>query len=203
MPTTVIALKILLVLLPGYLTLIIKNSLSEKRARTDWEFVLTILLFDVIIFIGYLPVVVIFPGLRSFMFSLTPDSLGIVDLSLANGLIIIALSILLGVVTALVSNYDLLYKLSRALSLTHKSGRYSVWNDVFSEIRGKWIIVHLENGIRIMGWPRQYSADPEERCVFMAEAVYLGRSRKEDVRVKGPGVLITPQSRITLIEFLS
>ena len=62
--------------------------------------------------------------------------------------------------------------------------------------------MHLEEGIRIYGWIKYYSVDPEEKCLFIANAKYLGRTRKQDVEIKGPGILIPTEAKIKYIEFL-
>lgn len=202
MNISIITLKILLLLLPGYLTLIIKENLAEKKVRTDLEKILIILLYDIFIFLFYLGIIIISPILKPFILYMKKEDVNIVGLSFSNAFIIIGISILFGIILALFNNYSWGYKICQRLKITYKTGRHSVWNDVFNEVRGYWVIVYLEEGTRIFGWVRHYSADPEDKCLFIADAKYLGKSREQDIEINGPGVLIPSEAKIKLIEFL-
>ena len=111
MNISIIALKILLLLLPGYLTITIKESLAEKKARTDTEKILVILLYDVFIFSLYLGTLIIIPKLTPFILYLGKEDVNIVGLSFQNALIIIGISIILGIIFALFDNYSWAYKI--------------------------------------------------------------------------------------------
>ena len=199
---SIVAIKILLLLLPGYLTLSIKEVLSERKSRTEFEKLSIILLFDVIIITLYIGIAAIFSKLKPFIIYFRESDINVVGATAANAFIIFLLAIFIGFVLALFNNYGWGYTICRKLRLTYKSGKTSVWNDVFYKIRGFWVIVHCGDGSRIFGWTEYYSVDPEDKYLFVSDAKYLGLSKDKDVPIKGPGILITPEAKIKYVEFL-
>jgi len=200
---TVTGLNILLLLLPGYLILVIRDSLAEKKSRSRLDKIALILLYDIFVFGFYLGILKIYPKLRPLILNIKDESVDIIGFSFTNIFIILSISLLFGVVFALFDNHNWYYKILNKLKITYKSGKYTVGNDVFYEIRGCWIIVHLENGVRIFGWAEKYSVDPDPRYLFIKDARYLGAIKEKDVEIKGPGLLITPEAKIKYIEFLN
>jgi hypothetical protein len=96
---------------------------------------------------------------------------------------------------------DWFYKLKTGLGLTRRPARIDVWADAFYEARRKWVLVQLEDGTQIIGWPFRYSDEPPHRQLFLKDA----RIRQPDgaeYEVTGPGLLLTEASKIKLIEFL-
>lgn len=203
MPTSFEGLKIMLLLVPGFLTMLIHESLAEKKARSPLDKVFTILLYDIFIFGIYLAYFRIFPSQKLIFLNIKSGDADLIKLSFQNVVIISIISMLLGIFFAVCNIYGWPYKLLRKLKITYRTGRSSVWNDVFYENQGNYLIVHLDDGVRIFGWASDFSADPDPKYLFIKEAKYLGSRRKADVEVKGPGLLITNESKIKYIEFLS
>jgi len=199
---TIITIKILLLLLPGYLTLSIKEVLSERKSRTESEKLFIILLFDSIVISLFIGIAAIFPKLEPFVIYFREKDINVAGMTAVNAIIIFSLAILIGLILALFNNYGWGYAICRKFRLTYKTGKTSVWNDVFYEIRGYWVIVHCEDGSRIFGWTKYYSLDPEEKYLYISDAKYLGLTRNDDIPIKGPGILITPEAKIKYVEFL-
>jgi hypothetical protein len=203
MPTTIIALKILLLLLPGFLTLWIQESLGEKKERYQIDKIALIFLYDIFIFGIYLGTLKLIPSIKPFILDIQEKNIDIIRLSFYSLILFLIISILLGILFALFNIYSWHYILLRKLKITYKTGRSTVWNDVFYERQGYYVIVHLEEGIRIFGWASDFSTDPGPKYLFISDAKYLGTSTKKDVEIKGPGILITNESKIKYIEFLT
>lgn len=203
MPTTIIALKILLILVPGFYTLWIQECLGEKKERTLLDKLLIILMYNISIFGIYLLSLKLFPKLKPFILDVRGESLDIIGISFLNIVIFFVISSLLGIIFAIFNIYGWHYKLLRKLKITYATGRISVWNDKFYELQNCYVIVHLEDGIRIFGWISDFSIDPERRCIFIKDAKYLGTKPKEDVKIKGEGILITDEAKIKYVEFLN
>jgi Family of unknown function (DUF6338) len=89
----------------------------------------------------------------------------------------------------------------REFKFTKKTYKPSTWVDVFSH-RERFIVVHLEDGRRIYGWPRFYSDDPAEREIFLENASWLSE-KNEFVNNPPIGILLSEKSGIQFIEFVS
>jgi hypothetical protein len=94
-------------------------------------------------------------------------------------------------------------KLARALRISKKTARSSVWFDVFSDKKTA-IIINFENGRRIYGWPLYYSDNPEKPYIFLSKPAWIkkGKEKDEFIHLDIEGILITPEQKIESIEFL-
>jgi hypothetical protein len=75
-----------------------------------------------------------------------------------------------------------------------------VWSGAFYNLES-WVVVHLESGTRIFGWPAHFADSPEEGSAFLTHAAYLGDDG-DVVEIAGPGILLTKESGIRMVEFL-
>lgn len=67
-----------------------------------------------------------------------------------------------------------------------------------------YVIIHLEDDVRIFGWLSDFSIDPGRKYLFIKDAKYLSFDPDEDdVEIKGKGILITNESKMKYIEFLT
>lgn len=203
MPVTIIALKILLLLLPGFFTLWIQESLGEKKERTQSDKILIIFLYDIFIFGIYLGILNLLPNLRPFMLSVKGENIDIIGVSFWNVIIFLLISSVLGIIFAIFNFYGWHYKILRKWKITNATGRISVWNDILFENSDYYVIVHLADDIRVFGWLSDFSIDPEQKYLFVKDAKYLGDIQNEDVEIKGEGILLTNESKIKYIEFLT
>ncbi len=187
MPTSFEALQVILYLLPGFVTLRVKELLSFPNKMSDISrtidgvaltflnlsifFAIRLLAPDILLFIKYLDIIILF-------------------------LIAVILGVILG------SNYltSKFYSLLQLLRLTNMTGRIDAWSDAFNNIRGIYVKVYLADGLKYIGWPKYYSDDPEVKELFLADAYFI--SNTESTKIEGPGVLIPATSDIIAIEFL-
>ena len=203
MPTSITALGIFLVLVPGFLTLWIQESLGEKKDRTQLERLFIIFLYDIFIFGIYLVFLGLFPKFVPIIFTFGEKGVNIIGISFWNVIVFLTISTILGIMFAMFNVHGWHYKILGKLRISYSTGRISVWNDILYEYLNYYVIVHLEEGIRIFGWLSDFSLDPRDKHIFVKDAKYLGSTSKEDVEIKGPGILITSESKIKLIEFLN
>ena len=204
MPTTIVALKIILMLVPGFFTLWIQESLGEKKERTQIDKILIIFLYDIFVFSIYLSVLKLFPGLSPFILNIKGENIDIIGVTFLNVVIILVISFTLGIIFALFNVYGWHYKLLRKWKVTYETGRISVWNDVLYELIDYYVIIHLEDDVRIFGWLSDFSIDPGRKYLFIKDAKYLSFDPDEDdVEIKGKGILITNESKMKYIEFLT
>jgi hypothetical protein len=107
----------------------------------------------------------------------------------------------LGVILAVAMNHDFPLSLLRRGQLTQRTLRGSVWNDTFHSFRG-YVQVELTDDRIVLGWLRFYSDTPEESALFLEDAAWV-RGDGQQFPINGPGILLTKESGIRNIQFLT
>jgi hypothetical protein len=199
------AVCIFLYLLPGFLGLAIYDYLVEGQPREIFDkvvFALSIAL------VSYLAVSLLFvmplvPGL-----ALGKDSNAgtVLSLLLGRNLVYVsALSVVLSVALASLTNYGIPLWVFRQLRLTYKTSSVDVWQDTFYRFRGYWVKVTYSDGKELIGWPKFFSAVGKPRELFLSEATWWSLDDNgvpTSIAVKGPGVYISDFSAVTAIALL-
>lgn len=205
MPTTILAFNLLLFLLPGFVTLKVREALAIVAKTSDFSRVVDAMLFTLLNYAIYFPLAKLL-GFKQFtILGLRADTAG-ADIQLVTPylpalFLVLGTAIGLGVFVGMGTDRDWFYKFKTRLKLTRRPARIDVWADAFYEMKGKWILIQLEDGTQIIGWPFRYSDEPPNRQLFLKDA----RIRQPDgteYEVSGPGLLLTEASKIKLIEFL-
>ena len=114
----------------------------------------------------------------------------------------LAFAILLGLVLGFVISRDWHYWLMRRLGIV-KSSRYRhPWDRAFEAITDL-VVVHLDDGRRLRGWPEMFSDFGEDCSLFLTDAVWLDEENHE-IEVVGSGMLVlpTPGSKIRFVQFV-
>lgn len=205
MPTTILAFNLLLFLLPGFVTLKVREALAVVAKTSDFSRVVDAMLFTLLNYSIYFPLANALKFKQFTILGLRGESSG-ADLQLVTPyfpalFLMLGTATALGIVVGMGTDRDWFYKIKTGLHLTRRPARIDVWADAFYEERGKWILVQLEDGTQVIGWPFRYSDEPERRQLFLKDA----RVRQPDgteYDVPGPGLLLTEASKIKLIEFL-
>jgi hypothetical protein len=96
-------------------------------------------------------------------------------------------------------NNDLHLRLARALRITRRTGKSSVWFDAFHK-HPTDVVIDFADGRRLFGWPTFYSDDPSTPYIYLERPHWIVKSRFVDAGVSG--ILITPEEKIEFISFL-
>ncbi len=196
-------LLVLLLLLPGFLAARVFSWVAVRRQKTQLETLGEIVLFECLVLTLYAWVATAIPGLRLLRHTGDPSGEWALDAVQSNapGLTtILLISLALGGMLGLAHNKDWLLTGLRELRVTKQSSHATVWQGAFYN-QETWVIVHLESGVRILGWPVQFSDTPEEGAVFLQEAAYLDAEGRLN-EIDGPGILLTKEAGIEMVEFL-
>ena len=186
MPTSVEALSILLVLLPGFLCARIVQGLSVRPTQTEMDKVVEALLYSFVIYVIY---------------SVTIGSIE----QASNGkhpLILAAYSILLGLLVAAALTNDWHGRVLRRLGVTNRTSNTSIWNDVFQNLSG-YVLVELAGGRLVSGWVLYYSDRDDTPSLFLEDAAWIDADTEEQKSINGLGILIGRESGIRTISFLN
>ncbi|MEO6966009.1 MAG: DUF6338 family protein [Acidobacteriaceae bacterium] len=204
MPTTSVALEILLILLPGFTAAYIVQLLATRARQTDLEKIIEALLFSFLIYVSYglvrhtsLPVTIVpTPNGETFQF----HRINLIWLT--------ALSLFFALLMILYVNKDGA-RFFRWIGLTERTSRNSIWNDTFQDVRqqvdpeaGSIVEVELGDGRRLMGIVSYYSDTAKECSLFLQNAQWIAEDEKTKIPVHGPGILLTSNAKITSVSFL-
>lgn len=202
MPSTTEALTILIFLLPGFLTQRVVDALTVRRAISDTELIVEALVFALLDYFLYalLSLRVLLPPLSNLV--LQNGALNVSSSSVAGVAVLVSAAVLLGVAQSVIVNRGWFYTLSQKIGLTAKTSAVDVWHDTFAIYRAKWVRVHLQSGVRIVGWPMFYSESSDRQELFLAES-YVQKPDGSQYQIEGPGILIPTNAAIQMIELLN
>jgi hypothetical protein len=182
------SLRILFLLLPGFVTLLVERSMFFQLKEP--------MLFSTI-------KALVYSFLNYAIFSLT----GIPVSSRWAAITILIIAAIAGVVIGMCKWKDWHMKLVRKVGLTGRTAGPSIWQDVFhskySDSTGAYVIVFLKDGNRIYGWPEYYSDEYNNGPVlFLSKAGWLFNEAGQDkeVEIPNPGILLNG-SQIKHIHF--
>jgi hypothetical protein len=194
------ALGILLVLLPGFASAYLVQLLAARRKQSELDKIIEALIFSLFIylitlpFFGYSLPIAWHPGNAQHsdswqIFVVWPHLL-----------VLALLAVVLGALYAASINHNWLTAPFRWLRVSERSARSSVWNDVFSDLRG-FVQVGLSDGRSVIGWIRNYSDEDETTELFLEDAAWVDSDSKE-FPIHGPGILLTKSLGIEYVMFL-
>jgi hypothetical protein len=185
MPTSLQALEILLVLLPGFLCAKIVQSLFVRPQQSELDKVIEALLFSFLIYVAF---VVTFRGIS--LRNIDPLHL----------LYLTGYSIGLGVLIAAALTNDWFNCLLRWLKVTQRTSNASIWNDTFRHCGG-YVLVELADERLVFGWVHWFSDRDEQASFFLKEAAWVNRDGSR-IQIAGSGILLTRESGIRNVMFV-
>jgi hypothetical protein len=196
-------LLVILFLLPGFLAARMFALVAVQRKKSHLEMISEVVLFEFLVLAAYAWM----PARWQWEGSVSSGEaiLGVSALDTLRrnappltALALIAIS--LGGILGWLHNLDQPLSLLRSLGATKQSSHPTVWQSAFYD-RPRWVLVHLESGERILGWPELFSDTPDEGAIFLADAAYLD-DEGGLTEIRGPGILIAREAGIRLVEFL-
>jgi Family of unknown function (DUF6338) len=193
---------ILLILLPGFTAARIVQQLCVRPEQTEFDKIFESLFYSFAIYVFY--IAFFEPSVPVSLIVRTIDGAEhySVDFQQKPILYIFGIAAALGLLVSVNITNDLSGRLFRKIKFSDRSLRTSTWGDVLHDFNGV-VQIELEDGRRIMGWLRYYSDNPEGALIFLENAAWIDRTNNHaKIPVKGPGVLLTAETKIKYIEFL-
>jgi len=189
------ALQILIFLIPGFISSTVLNALVvRKKEQKELEGLIEALIFSMLTYTLYS----IVRGGSPVVLDQTASTVSY-SYDVGSFLWLTSISVVVPVALSFLTTNDWHMKLARALRISRRTARSSVWFDVFYDLR-KHIVIDFENGRRIYGWPMYYSDDPGEPYIFLYRPHWIEEGEFIDTGLFG--MLITPEQKIEAIEFL-
>jgi hypothetical protein len=109
-------------------------------------------------------------------------------------------ALLLGLLFAYCANHDLCHSLLRYLCITKRTSYPSEWFSAFNQ-KKRYVILHLEGGRRLYGWPVEWPDQPESGHFVMAEAEWL-LDNNEQLPLPSVDTLLIPASTVEMVEII-
>jgi hypothetical protein len=189
------ALQILIFLIPGFISSRLMNSLVIRKVeRKELDSIVEALIFSMIIYTVYAGI----RGTSPIVLDQTANNVSY----LYDGVSFLwlgGITVILPILLSLFITNDWHMKIARALRISNRTAKASVWFDAFDNIR-KYVVIDFENGRRLYGWPLYYSDSINEPYLFLYKPSWIIDDKLVDTEVYG--MLITPEQKIDMIEFL-
>jgi hypothetical protein len=199
---TMQALVVLFILLPGFIANTIINSLTPRKKQNNLSVVVESFIFSFLIYLLALIIVpsfvdnaLVIPASQSEVKSYASKILPLT-------IFLVVSAVFLSIFWAFIQNNDLLHIILRKLHITRSTSRSSVWLDSFCEMKGRHVILTLDNGTRIMGYPQIYSNDPQEESILILHPQWID-PKGIYTSLKVDSILITKNDKIRRIEFMN
>lgn len=180
-------------LLPGFLAAWIFYSFTSFKKPTEFERIIQALIFTIIIqSISHLTK-------KLLLFIGNFASIGAWDNDVA---IIISLIIAtaLGFTFTFYSNNDKFHTLIRKANISKETSYPSEWYGEFST-KITYVVLHLKDGRRIYGWPKEWPSTPNIGHFSLLEAAWLDNENKETVLHTVDSILINSEN-VEMVEFM-
>ncbi len=182
---------VLTFLLPGFVSATVFYSLTSHPKPSNFERVVQALMFTAVV-----QALTKAFSITAGMFSTKP--LWTEDWEIAFSVLI---AIVVALVTAYVSNNDILHKLLRSIRITRENSYSSEWYSAFSLNSECYVVLHLKGERRLYGWPEEWPSRPGRGHFRIAEAEWLIEDQRISLE-KVSGVLISARD-VEMVEFLS
>lgn len=202
MPVTLLALQVFLILLPGLSAAYVVQALATRRTQSDFERVVEALVFSFVIYVCYTPL-----NNGKLPFHIQHDPAGKIDDTV---LWEPTQLVWLAAVTAAFALLAVAYirldgnRLFRAVGLTERTTRNSIWNDILEReaIDNQPIQVELSDGRSVLGVLLYYSDVFDEGSLYLTQASWVD-ANGQTVPIPGPGILLTKNSGICCVSLLN
>lgn len=197
MPGKIEALAILFVLLPGFTCAYITQQLAARRVQTETEKVIEAVILSFVLYLITLP---FFGYTLPLRWQADADGSYRISVHFAYLLTLLIVSVALGILYAVSINRDWLMTGLRKAGITERTARTAIWNDAFQELSG-FVQVGFKDGSQLLGWVRYYSDDVGDPSLFLEQAAWVDGDK--EIPIEGPGILVTKDSGIETVTFLS
>ena len=176
-------------LLPGFISAWLFYALTSYPKQSQFERVIQALIFTILI-----QGVVSICKFVAIHFNWWQWSQ---NLTLVSSLII---ALMFGLLLAYFSNNDKLHKLLRRCKITKETSYASEWFSVFSD-NITYIVMHLNDGRRIYGWPKEWPTEPNNGHFLLQDACWLDDDNNV-IPLTGVESILIDSSSVELVEFM-
>lgn len=189
-------------MLPGFSAAYFVQALATRLSQSDFERIVEALVFSFIIYVCYVP---LNGGKLPFHIQDDPASKGnetvVWDPAQLAWLVCVTAAFALIAVAYIRFDGNRLF---RAVGLTERTTRNSIWNDILEReaIDNQPVQVELGDGRNVLGVLLYDSDSSEDGSVYLTQASWVDAEGKI-VPIPGPGILLTKSSGIRSVSLLN
>lgn len=189
MPVSQQVISLLQYLLPGFLAAWIFYGLTSYAKPSNFERVIQALIFTLFIQAFVFVVGGFFPG-HDWVGELLPFLAAVV----------------LGTVFTVLANNDWAHKAFRKIRITEKTSYQSNWSQSFEGYDPTWVVLHFQDGRRLIGWPEIWPTKPDSGHFLLKQAAWIRGDSGRDadiIELEGVRGILVDASRVHMVEFIS
>ncbi len=179
------AIEVLVFLLPGFVAVSVFYSFTSHPKPNVFEHIVQSLIFTIIV------------STILWFFKAQIDSWN-ENITLLLSIIIAGL---LGIIAVYLINRDILHRMLRACRVTKETSYPSEWYSAFSRLSDCYVVLHLNGGRRLYGWPSEWPSSPEEGHFFIQDGEWLLEDNEREP-IKGVVAILISVSEVEMVEFL-
>ena len=112
----------------------------------------------------------------------------------------VVLAVIMGFGVALLANKDVPHRWLRRWRVTRETAYPTDWYSVFASNPDCYVVLHLRDGRRLYGWPRQWPGGEHERLVVIEGPQWLGEGRET---VDAGQALVAQAEDVEMVEFVN
>jgi len=199
-----LALKIILLFLPGIVSLLIIDNLTNHKEYKLYEKAIYSLVYGFICYYLYYLLLIIYRFwfkveiYFSFFNALTNNE-SVLDFNEIGYATII--SIFVGFIFSAFVNYKIVNKIARKLKITKKYSEVDVWSYLMNSDKTEWVVIRdIKNDLMYEGWVRAFSESTEKDEIFLCDVkVFRNSIDKELYDI--PGLYLPTKREDLIIEF--
>jgi len=114
----------------------------------------------------------------------------------------VVIAIFIGFIFALFANRDWLHAVLRKIGFTKQTAYPSEWFGTFNKYDG-YIVLHLNDGRRIYGWPKEWPPSHDQGHFYIVEVSWLeGETEEHYLGDKGVQGILIAAHEVRWVEFM-
>jgi hypothetical protein len=187
-------LALLTQLMPGFLTAWVVYGLTTYTKPSQFERIVQALIYSFIIstLVALLRPLLLFAGRYVCLGTWDHSSEAIASAFIA---------ILLGLLLSFFMTNDAFFSYARRLGLTSRTPFPSEWYGAFAARPPRYVVLHLDGGRRITGYPMEWPTEPTSGHFKLTDAAWLDDENKETPLDTNDSILVAA-NQVEMVEFL-
>ena len=103
-----------------------------------------------------------------------------------------------------ISNNDIAHWFFRRIGLTRENSYSSEWYSSFAQNPDSYVVLHLKDGRRLYGWPREWPSHPNQGHFRITEAEWLMEGEDGSLEEEGPETyaIVVSVEDVSMVQFI-
>ena len=195
------ALRVILLFLPGIISFLIIDNLTNHRDYKIYQKAIYSLIYGFLCYYLYYLLLIIYGywfkvKIRFSFFDALTNNESVLDFNEIGYATII--SIFVGFILSTFINYKIVNKIARKFKITKKYAEVDVWSYLMNSEKTEWVVIRdIKNDLMYEGWIEAFSDSTEKDEIFLRDVkVFRNSTSKELYDIPG---LYLPSKRVNLI----